>query len=54
MKTYYDIEVTLSNSSSTLKLKGVSYSIITQLAGDKNGLVENIIILKEYSKKQYR
>ena len=57
MKTYYDIKVTLANSSSVLKLKGVSYSTITQLAvqGESNGgPIENITILKEYSKKQYK
>jgi hypothetical protein len=52
MKTYYDIEV--KTMGGVFRLKGVSYSLITQLAvqGDtNNGPIVNIEILKEYSKK---
>ena len=48
MKTYYDIEVKIEGG--VFRLKGVSYSIITQLA-IQGGPIVNIEIVKEYSKK---
>ena len=52
MKTIYDILVSTENGD-TFRLKGVSYSTITQLANQIDS-IQNIEILKEYSKKQNR
>ena len=52
MKTIYDILVSTTNGD-TFRLKGVSYSMITQLANQIDS-IQNIEILKEYSKKQNR
>ena len=49
MKTYYDITL-ITASGDTIKMKGVSYSLITQLSYQFES-VKEVVINKEYSKK---
>ena len=49
MKTYYDITM-VTTSGDKIKMKGVSYSLITQLSYQFES-VKEVIIDKEYSKK---
>ena len=49
MKTYYDITM-VTASGDKIKMKGVSYSLITQLSYQFES-VKEVIIDKEYSKK---
>jgi hypothetical protein len=49
MKTYYDITM-VTASGDKIKMKGVSYSLITQLCYQFES-VKEVIIDKEYSKK---
>ena len=49
MKTYYDI-ILVTASGDKIKMKGVSYSLITQLSYQFES-VKEVIIDKEYSKK---
>ena len=49
MKTYYDIILITANGDK-IKMKGISYSLITQLSYQFES-VREVIIDKEYSKK---
>jgi hypothetical protein len=49
MKTYYDITL-ITTSGDTIKMKGISYSLITQLSYQFES-VKEVVINKEYSKK---
>jgi hypothetical protein len=49
MKTYYDITVKTTNGD-TFQLKGVSFSMMMQLANQSDS-IQVIEIKKEYSKK---